>query len=49
MHVSPAARVADSLLSTGFPADIAAQERNLKWWRTLSPKAQAFAAPARRR
>lgn len=42
MKVSETATVRDSLLSTGFPAGWAAQQRNLAAWRTLSEHSQAL-------
>lgn len=42
MRVSETAAVRDALLSTGFPAGWAQQQRNLAAWRTLSEHSQAL-------
>ncbi len=42
MRVSETALVRDSLLSTGFPAGWAAQQRNLAAWRNISEYSQAL-------
>ena len=42
IRVSPCGSLADALLSTGFPADAAAQSRNLLAWQRLSQHAQAL-------
>jgi len=42
MRVSTTATVRDSLISTGFPADYAAQLRNLDAWRKVSYHSQAL-------
>ncbi|HEY8503641.1 MAG TPA: inositol monophosphatase family protein [Gemmataceae bacterium] len=42
IRVSPVPRLREALLSTGFPADVAAQLRNLDWWRTFAPRAQSL-------
>lgn len=42
IKVSPCPGLADALLSTGFPANAAAQGRNLEAWRKLSACAQAL-------
>lgn len=36
LKVSRAAKLEESLLSTGFPPDMRGQERSLAWWRLLS-------------
>src|SRR5262245_52305913 len=42
IRVSAVPEIGKALLSTGFPPDFAAQERNLHWWRIFSQKAQAL-------
>jgi myo-inositol-1(or 4)-monophosphatase len=42
MRVSQVTTLQCALISTGFPPDPAAQERNLIWWRALSHRAQAL-------
>jgi myo-inositol-1(or 4)-monophosphatase len=42
MQVSTVSDVSQALLSTGFPPDLEAQERNLHWWRILSVEGQAL-------
>jgi myo-inositol-1(or 4)-monophosphatase len=42
MKVSQVAELRQGLISTGFPPDVEAQERNLAMWRVLSYKAQAL-------
>jgi myo-inositol-1(or 4)-monophosphatase len=42
MSVSPVAQLRQGLISTGFPPDPEAQERNLSMWRTFSYQAQAL-------
>jgi myo-inositol-1(or 4)-monophosphatase len=42
MRVSRVASLRDGLISTGFPPDPNAQERNLAWWRAFSHRAQAL-------
>jgi myo-inositol-1(or 4)-monophosphatase len=36
LHTSKAGRLADAVLSTGFPPDLRGQERTLDWWRHYS-------------
>jgi myo-inositol-1(or 4)-monophosphatase len=42
IRVSATDSVASALLSTGFPPDPHLQERNLRWWKTFSYKAQGL-------
>ena len=42
IRVSNIPAMGQAMLSTGFPPDPDAQERNLAWWRTFSFKAQAL-------
>ncbi len=42
MSVSRVPGLGQALISTGFPPDPEAQERNLTWWRNFSYKAQAL-------
>ena len=42
LRTSTAARLEDSLLATGFPADMTGQERTLGWWARLSQRAQSL-------
>jgi myo-inositol-1(or 4)-monophosphatase len=42
IHISAVAHMGQALVSTGFPPDFAAQERNMLWWKTFSAKAQAL-------
>jgi myo-inositol-1(or 4)-monophosphatase len=42
IRVSQVPAMSQALISTGFPPDLEAQERNLAWWRNFSYKAQAL-------
>jgi len=42
IRISSIAKLGEGLISTGFPPDPAAQERNLSMWRAFSYKAQAL-------
>lgn len=42
IRVSSAAQLKDGLISTGFPPDPEAHDRNLVWWRVFAHRAQAL-------
>lgn len=42
LRTSPSDRLEDALLATGFPPDMAGQERTLEWWRHFSLRAQSL-------
>ena len=42
LRTSPATRLEEALLATGFPPDLRGQERTLEWWRFFSLRAQSL-------
>src|SRR5262245_31234558 len=42
LQASPAARLEEALLATGFPPDLRGQERTLEWWRYFSLRARSL-------
>lgn len=42
IQVSSVPSLREALISTGFPADVEAQLRNLRWWETFASRAQAL-------